>query len=69
MKNASRLSAVKVATAAGLLFGTTACYADVDVSKVLAALAEAGTTVATVGAAALGVVVVVKVFKYIRSAF
>jgi hypothetical protein len=69
MNDAPKYSAVKPAVAVGLLFATTASYAAVDVAAVLSALADAGTTVGTVGAAALGVVVVVKVFRYIRSAF
>ncbi|NUT79850.1 major capsid protein [Pseudomonas brassicacearum] len=69
MKNALKHSIVKPAVAIGLLFGATASQAAIDVSPVISALGDAGTTVATVGAAALGVVVVVKVFRYIRSAF
>lgn len=69
MKDAIRFSTVKAATTMGLVFGTTASYAAVDVTSVMTALGEAATTVGTVGAAALGVVVVAKVFRYIRSAF
>lgn len=59
--------ASKIALGSGLLAVSTMSHA-VDVSTVTSALSEAATTVGTVCAAALGVVVVVKVFKYIRSA-
>lgn len=58
----------KAAVAAGALFGVSAAHAAIDVSAVLTALTDAGTTVGTIGAAVLGVVVVVKVFKYVRGA-
>lgn len=58
----------KIAVGSGLFVVSTMSYAAVDVTPVTTALSEGGTTVATVCAAALGVVVVVKVFKYIRSA-
>jgi cytochrome c oxidase subunit IV len=57
----------KLAVGSSLLIVSTMSYA-VDVTTVTTALSEAATTVGTVCAAALGVVVVVKVFKYIRSA-
>lgn len=60
---------LQAAVTTGLMVGVSAAQAAVDVSTVTAALADAATTVGTIGAAALGVVVVVKVFKYIRGAF
>jgi hypothetical protein len=70
LKNLFTNATAKLSLGGGLLAGASVSHAaGVDVSAVLSALADAGTTVGTVGAAALGVVVVVKVFKYIRSAF
>ena len=57
----------KIVIGSGLLAVSTMSHA-VDVTTVTKELSEAATTVGTVCAAALGVVVVVKVFKYIRSA-
>lgn len=60
----------KSAVAAGLLVAASQSFAvGVDVSSVTSALTDAAVTVGVVGAAALAVVVVVKVFKYIRGAF
>lgn len=61
--------ASKIAIGFSLFVFSTMSYAEkVDVTPVTSALSDGATTVATVCAAALGVVVVVKVFKYIRSA-
>ena len=59
----------KTALGAGLSVGMAASQAAVDGASVISELGTAATTVGAVGAAALSVVVVVKVFKYIRSAF
>jgi len=59
----------KAAVAGGLLLGASVSHAAVDVAAVISALGDAATTVGTVGVAALAVVVTVKVFRYIRSAF
>lgn len=58
----------KAAVAAGAFAGVTSAHAAIDVSAVITALTDASGTVATIGAAVLGVVVVVKVFKYVRGA-
>jgi hypothetical protein len=59
----------KLAIGSGLSVGMAASQAAVDAASVITELGTAATTVGAVGAAALSVVVVVKVFKYIRSAF
>lgn len=64
----ARSNTAKAAVGAGALVGVSAAQAAIDVTAVLTALTDAGTTVATIGAAVLGVVVVVKVFKYVRGA-
>jgi hypothetical protein len=70
IKTAAKGRVAQAAATTGLMVGTGVAFADgVDVTAVTTALAAAATTVGTVGAAALGVVVVAKVFKYIRSAF
>jgi Mg/Co/Ni transporter MgtE len=70
VKNALTSNVAKAAAGAGLLVGASMSQAaGVDVSTVTSALADAATTVGLVGAAALAVVVVVKVFKFIRAAF
>lgn len=58
----------KSAVGFGALFAAGASQAAIDVTSVTTALTEAAVTVGTIGAAVLGVVVVVKVFKYIRGA-
>lgn len=58
----------KVATGVGALVGVSAAQAAIDVTAVTTALSDAAGTVAVIGAAVLGVVVVVKVFKYVRGA-
>lgn len=59
----------KSAVAAGLMVGAAASHAAIDTASVVAALTEAATAVGVIGAAVLGVVVIVKTFKYIRGAF
>ncbi|MCP1445496.1 hypothetical protein J3D54_004628 [Pseudomonas sp. GGS8] len=59
---------MNVMLGSGLLVVSGLSHAGPDVTPVTTALSEGATTVGTVCAAALGVVVVVKVFKYIRSA-
>lgn len=60
---------VKSAVLAGLTVAAGASQAAIDTATVTAALTEAGTACGVIGAAVLGVVVIVKTFKYIRSAF
>lgn len=59
----------KFAVATGALVAASASQAAIDTAPILASLTEAGTAVGVIGAAVLGVVVVVKTFKYIRGAF
>lgn len=59
----------KSAVLAGLTVAAGASQAAVDTAAITASLTEAGTAVGVIGAAVLGVVVIVKTFKYIRSAF
>ena len=59
----------KSAVATGLMVSAAASQAAIDTASVTASLTEAGTAVGVIGAAVLGVVVIVKTFKYIRSAF
>lgn len=55
----------KIAAGATLLAGAVAAHADTfDTTKIT----EAGTTVATVGAAVFAVMVGIKVFKWVRRA-
>lgn len=68
LQQAAKSTLAKLSVGGGLIAGATVSHA-VDVTAVTSALTDAGTTVGTVGAAALAVVVVVKVFKYIRGAF
>jgi len=60
---------VQAAVAAGALVGAASSQAAIDTTPVIASLTEAGTAVGVIGAAVLGVVVIVKTFKYIRGAF
>lgn len=60
---------VKAAVGAGSLVGAAASQAAIDTASITASLTEAGTAVGVIGAAVLGVVVIVKTFKYIRGAF
>lgn len=60
---------IKSAVAAGLTVAAGASQAAVDTAGITASLTEAGTAVGVIGAAVLGVVVIVKTFKYIRQAF
>ena len=60
---------IKYAVGAGSLVGAAASQAAVDTAPLVASITEAGAAVAVIGAAALGVVAVVKTFKYIRQAF
>lgn len=59
---------VKAAIGFGSLMGVGAAQAAIDITAVSSALTDAVVTVGTIGAAVLGVVVVVKVFKYVRGA-
>lgn len=64
----SQSNTVKAAIGIGSLFGIGAAQAAIDVTSVTGALTDAAATVGLIGAAVLGVVVVVKVFKYVRGA-
>jgi hypothetical protein len=59
---------VKAAIGFGSLVCVGAAQAAIDVTAVTASLSDAAVTVGLIGAAVLGVVVVVKVFKYVRGA-
>lgn len=59
----------KTAIGFGLTTGLAVANAAFDGASVVTELGAAATTVGVIGAAALSIVVVVKVFKYIRSAF
>lgn len=59
----------KAAVTAGALVAAGASQAAIDTATITASLTEASTAVGVIGAAVLGVVVVVKTFKYIRGAF
>ena len=60
---------IKTAIATGLTVAAGASQAAIDTTPITASLTEAGTAVGVIGAAVLGVVVIVKTFKYIRGAF
>lgn len=63
---------LKIAVAAGLtaVAGLSQAAGNaVDPAPIISSLTDAGTTAAAVGTAVLGVVVVIKTFKYIRQAF
>ncbi|MEN5313686.1 major capsid protein [Pseudomonas koreensis] len=60
---------LKTAVGIGATVGAAASQAAIDTAPITASLTEAGAAVAVIGAAVLGVVVVVKTFKYIRGAF
>jgi hypothetical protein len=60
---------IKTAVGIGASVAAAASQAAIDTAPITASLTEAGAAVAVIGAAVLGVVVVVKTFKYIRGAF
>lgn len=60
---------VKAAVFAGLSVVAGASQAAVDTASVTTALTDAGVACGVIGAAVLGVVVIVKTFRYIRGAF
>jgi hypothetical protein len=62
---------VKMAVGAGTFVAAAVSHAagGVDTAPLVASITDAGAAVAVIGAAALGVVAVVKTFKYIRQAF
>jgi len=59
---------VQAAAGAALLSGVGLAQAAIDVTSVTTALSDAAGTGGVIGAAVLGGVVVVKVFKYVRGA-
>lgn len=59
----------KIAIGAGATVVAAASQAAIDTAPIISSLTDAGAAVAVIGAAVLGVVVVVKTFKYIRGAF
>jgi hypothetical protein len=59
----------KIAFAAAFTVAAGASHAAIDTSSITASLTDAEVAVAAIGAAVLGVVVIVKTFKYIRGAF
>lgn len=59
----------KIAAATALLTAAGASQAAFDVAPVVASITEAGPAAALIGTAVLGVIVIIKTFKYIRSAF
>lgn len=59
----------KIVTGASLLVGTgLASAADIDVSAIVASLTSGIVTVTSIGVAALSLVVVIKLFKYVKTA-
>lgn len=59
----------KLVTGASLLVGTgLASAADIDVSAIVASLTSGIVTVTSIGVAALSLVVVIKLFKYVKTA-
>ncbi|WP_350600668.1 major capsid protein [Pseudomonas sp. 65/3-MNA-CIBAN-0223] len=68
MKKAILGNTGKIASATALLTAAGASHA-VDVAPVVASITEAGPAAALIGTAVLGVIVIIKTFKYIRSAF
>jgi hypothetical protein len=62
---------LKAGVGAGLSVaaGLSQAAGGVDTAPIVSSLTEAGTAVGVIGAAVLGVVVIVKTFKYIRQAF
>lgn len=69
MKNVRINKTARTAALVGLTVAAGASQAAIDTATVTAALTEAGTACGVIGAAVLGVVVIVKTFKYIRGAF
>jgi len=59
----------QVVTGVSLLVGTgLASAADIDVSAIVASLTSGIVTVTSIGVAALSLVVVIKLFKYVKTA-
>jgi hypothetical protein len=72
VKEFAKSGAIKGGLVAGGLMLATQSHAaaiNIDVTDVIASLAAAVITVTAVCTAALAIVVAVKVFKYVRSAF
>lgn len=69
MNKVSVSKTARVATGVALTVAAAASQAAIDTATTLASLTEAGTACGVIGAAVLGVVVIVKTFKYIRGAF
>lgn len=68
MRILSMLKNNRLALVAGAAVYAGSAHAAFDTTAVIAALTEAGTAVALVGAAVLVVVVGIKAFKFIRAA-
>ena len=68
IKGAALAIAGAVGLGGALVVGTQSASAAIDVTSVTTALTDAGTAVATVGAAVLVVIVGVAAYKYIRRA-
>lgn len=69
MKQAILGNTGKIAAGTALLTAAGASQAAVDTGALVTSLTEAGPAAAAIGAAVLGVIVIIKTFKYIRSAF
>lgn len=72
MKNMFSGAVAKVSIGTGLMVlagASQAAAVNIDVADVVATLAAAIITVTSVCTAAISIVVVIRVFKYVRSAF
>lgn len=69
MKNVQVTKTVRIAAAAALAVASGVSQAAIDTSEALTELTGVATAVGVIGAAVLGVVVIIKAFKFVRSAF
>lgn len=70
MKKAILGNTGKIAATAGLLTVAGASQAaGIETGTLVASITEAGPAAAAIGTAVLGVIVIIKTFKYMRSAF